>query len=563
MNTLDSLALAPYHLSPEDIAWVKKTRDGLSAEDKIAQIFCSMSLRDDPAAMKDILRRKPGGMLRYMGPDFEAAWQATRIAVETSEIPLLIAGDLEGGAYGQPYFSPVLNQIGVAACNDSAVSESVADVLAREGRAMGYNWSYTPVVDINAKFRSAIVGTRSYGSNIETIIREATTHIATLQKNGVAATAKHWPGEGYDDRDQHLVTTINPLSFEEWDASYGKIYRTMINAGVMSVMSAHIALPSWVRKKFPDCGIEAFRPGSVSKLLNHDLLRGELGFNGVVVSDATPMAGFTSWAERETMTPEVIENGCDMFLFGFPDQRDLALLMKGLREGRLSEQRLEDAVTRVLGLKAALGLHKKTVDELLPPIDKVRATLRSSGNLATTAAAAKKTITLIKDTKSILPLSVEKHKRIVVVSEGIKSLLPGSELRNLNLVTDGLKARGFEVRQYDATQPPPSPLDTDLVLYLIAQESMFSLSHIYIDWRNLHGGIFQALMRFWCDVPTVMVSFGQMYYLYDAPRVPTYINAYTALPTVQTALVRKLVGEEAFEGVSPVDAFCGLEDARY
>jgi beta-N-acetylhexosaminidase len=567
MTVLDTLAKTPFNLLPDDIAWVKKTRDSLSAEQKVAQIFCSMSLRDDPAAMKDILSRKPGGMLRYMGPDLEAAWKATRMAVETSEIPLLISGDLEGGAYGQPYFSPVLNQIGVAACNDSALSESLADVLAREGRAMGYNWSYTPVVDINAKFRSAIVGTRSYGSNVDTIIREATTHINTLQRNGVAATAKHWPGEGYDDRDQHLVTTINPLSVEEWEQSFGKIYRSMINTGVMSVMSAHIALPSWVRKKFAmigsEAGIEAFRPGSVSKLLNQDLLRGELGFNGLVVSDATPMAGFTSWAEREKMAPEVIENGCDMFLFGFPDQRDLALLMNGLREGRLSEQRLDDAVTRVLGLKAALGLHKKTVDELLPPLDSVRATLRAPSNLAVTTQAAKKTITLIKDTKSILPLQIAKHKRIVVITEGIKPLLPGGEARDLRIVVDGLKARGFEVRHYDATKPPPSAADTDLVLYLIAQESMFSLSHIFIDWRNLHGGLFQALMRFWCDVPAVMVSFGQMYYLYDAPRVPAYINAYTALPAVQEALVRKITGEEPFEGTSPVDAFCGLEDARY
>ncbi len=560
---LEKLAFAPFNLAADDIAWVKKTRDALTTERKIAQIFCSMSLRDDPAAIGDIVSRQPGGVLRYMGPNLDAAWQATRSAIEASEIPLLIAGDLEGGAYGQPYFSPVLNQIGVAACNDPALSEGIADVLAREGAAMGYNWSFTPVVDINAKFRSAIVGTRSYGSNVETIIREATAHIQSLQKNGVAATAKHWPGEGYDDRDQHLVTTINPLSFDEWEKSFGRIYRSMINTGVMSVMSAHIALPSWVRKKFPDAGLEAFRPASASKLLNQDLLRGELGFNGLIVSDATPMAGFSSWADRETMVPEVIENGCDMFLFGLPDQRDIGLLMRGLREGRLTEQRLEEAVTRVLGLKAALGLHKKTLDELLPPLEKVRATLRSTGNLAMTKKAAQKTITLIKDVNATLPLTLAKHKRVVVITEGIRPLLPGGDARTLDAVSDGLRARGFEVRHYDATQPPPTHADTDLVLYLIAQESMFSLAHIYIDWAKLHGGLFQALMRFWHDVPTVMVSFGQMYYLYDAPRVPAYINAYTALPCVQEALVAKLVGEKSFEGHSPVDAFCGLEDARY
>jgi beta-N-acetylhexosaminidase len=563
MDVLDTLALAPFNLSLDDIAWVRKTRDALTDEQKIAQIFCSMSLRDDPAAMKDILRRKPGGMLRYMGPDLDAAWQVTHMAVESSEIPLLIAGDLEGGAYGQPFFSPVLNQIGIAACDDPALSTQMIEVMALEAKAMGYNWSFTPVVDINAKFRSAIVGTRSFGSNIDTIIAQATAHVRALQKNGIAATAKHWPGEGYDDRDQHLVTTVNPLSWEEWQTSFGRIYRSMMDAGVQSVMSAHVALPSWVRKQFPDAKFDALRPGSVSKLLNRNLLRETLGFNGVIVSDATPMAGFSSFADRETMVPEVIENGCDMFLFGMPEERDLTLLLKGLRSGALSHERLEAAVTRVLGLKASLGLHKKSMNELLPPLAQARATLRQPQSIKVMEVAAAKAITLVKDVNQTLPLTVAKHKRIVVVTEGIRQLLPGGEPRHLNLMLDGLRERGFEVRNYDATQAPPSAADTDLVLYLIAQESMFSLSHIYIDWTKLHAGLFQSMLRFWHDLPTVMVSLGQPYYLYDAPRVPTYINAYCALPTVQTALVAKLVGESAFKGVSPVDAFCGLEDTHY
>ena len=86
---------------------------------------------------------------------------------------------------------------------------------------------------------------------------------------------------------------------------------------------------------------------------------------------------------------------------------------------------------------------------------------------------------------------------------------------------------------------------------------------IGIDWKKLHGGILRGMTRYWNDIPTVMVSFGHMYYLYDAPFCPTYINAYTWLPEVQSAVVRKLMGEEAFEGTSPVDAFCGQEAARY
>ena len=424
------------------------------------------------------------------------------------------------------------------------------------------------MLDINARFRSAIVGTRSYGSRVDTIIREASVHIRVLQQHGVATTAKHWPGEGYDDRDQHLVTTVNPLPFDEWEQSYGRIYRSMINQGVMSVMSAHIALPSWVRQQNPGAGRDAFCPGSASHLLNVGLLRRELGFNGLVVSDATPMGGLSSWADKETYAPAVVQSGCDMYLFGHPNDFEIGLLMKGLRTGRLTEARLEEAVTRVLGLKAALGLHKKTVDELLPPLPQARKRLRTPDSLAVSAQAARQSVTLIKDVALNLPLNAVTHKRVLIISEGVKRVTPSTQTRSLDTFEAELRQPGFELRHVEPAQPmvpAPAPTrdDTDLVLYLLAQESEYTLGHIGIDWKKLHGGILQGMTRYWNDIPTVMVSFGHMYYLYDAPFCPTYINAYTWLPEVQSAVVRKLMGEEAFEGTSPVDAFCGQEAAQY
>ena len=153
--------------------------------------------------------------------------------------------------------------------------------MAEEARAIGINWSFTPVIDINATFRSAIVATRRYGADVEVIERQTLTQIAEFQAAGVAATVKQWPGEGFDDRDLHLVTTINPLTMAAWEANFGRDYRAAIGAGVMSVMSvmsAHIALPAYVLAATTDAGGEAYRPASVSRALNIDLLRGELGF---------------------------------------------------------------------------------------------------------------------------------------------------------------------------------------------------------------------------------------------------------------------------------------------
>lgn len=483
MDTLDTLKLAPFNLNDADIAWVKKTRDSLSACDKVRQIYCPMGVYDDPENAKVLAKLKPGGLFRLIGPDLEAAWNATRIAIESSDVPMLIAGDLEGGAYCLPYNTAALNQIGVAACNDAALSEAIATVIAEEGALMGYNWSFTPVLDINAKFRSAIVGTRSYGSNVDTIVREAVIHIKTMQKHGIATTAKHWPGEGYDDRDQHLVTTVNPLSYDQWEASFGKIYRHMINHGVMSVMSAHIALPSWVKKRYPNAGREAFRPGSVSRVLNVELLRDELKFNGLVVSDATPMAGLSSWAEKEEYVPDVVQNGCDMYLFGYPNEVDIALLFKGLSTGRLTEERLEEAVTRVLGLKAALGLHKKTPDQMLPPLANVREKLRTTKSLAVSAQSVKQSITLVKDVQATLPLTVAKHRRALIITEGVLRVTPSPQARDLEALENDLRSRGFELRHVVPALPMipavmPTTENTDLVLYLLAQESEYTVGTV-------------------------------------------------------------------------------------
>src|SRR5690606_4024428 len=190
------------------------------------------------------------------------------------------------------------------------------------------------------------------------------------QANGVAATVKHWPGEGYDDRDQHLVTTVNPLSMAEWEQSFGRLYRKAIETGVMSVMSAHIALPAFIRAIDPEAGAEAFRPASLSRLLNEDLLRRELGFNGLIVSDATPMAGLGDWGPRDMVLPELVIAGCDVILFSDDPNGDLMRLVKAVADGRLSQDRVDEAVTRVLALKAALGLHKEDYPE--PNIESAR-----------------------------------------------------------------------------------------------------------------------------------------------------------------------------------------------
>ncbi|WP_256869479.1 glycoside hydrolase family 3 protein [Sphingobium lactosutens] len=544
------------------MAWVEKTRDAMSLEAQIAQLFVLSARHDSIAETDGLLSHAPGGIHRFPTHDLNAAWAATRHAVERSEVPLILSGDIEGGTVSAPFTTAIPNQMGIAACDDLTLSADLARIVGLESRALGYNWSFTPVVDINRAFRNAVVGTRSYGSEPDRILAQARAYVSALQAQGVAACAKHWPGDGLDDRDQHLVTSVNDMDMDEWRATFGRIFGTLIDDGVMTIMSAHIALPAYVRDKLPQAGAQAFEPASVSRLLNEDLLRGDLGFDGLIVSDATVMGGLTSWMARAEAVPAVIEGGCDVFLFSRDPVADMGFMLQGLRDGRLSEQRLHDAVTRFLSLKAKLGLHRMTPDDRIAPVEQTRALLRQPAHLDQAARAAAASITLVKDRDTLIPIVPDKHKRVLIISDEGSSFFSGAPDRDFTPLIAGLESRGFAVRSFDP-EAMPTPDDTDLILYLIGQEATPSLSHIFLDFAKLHASPRNGMIQFNREITTLLVSFGQPYYLYDAPNFATYINAYASLPDVQTALVERLTGDAPFTGNSPVDAFCGKEQLSW
>ncbi len=556
-----ALADSPFFLDAEGIGWVRRTLAALTTEEKLRQLFNEASLDDDPRHAATLGRQQLGGVTRFVGADLEAAWRATRILAESAQVPLLISGDLEGGAIGMPCATAVPNQLGVAATDSQEIDARISALMAREARALGFNWAFGPVLDINARHRSAIVATRSFGSDPERVLRLGRSRVRSLQGEGIAATLKHWPGEGFDERDQHLLTTLNPLEMDAWERSFGSIYRRLIADGALCVMSAHIALPAWARRCGAE-GVELYRPASISRPLNQGLLRETLGFNGLIVSDATMMAGLGSWGPRAQWLPEIVENGCDMILFSGALEADMAALKRSLDDGRLSMARVDAAVTRILALKAALGLHRRSIDELVPPLPDARRVIGSAKHLALAEEAARASVTLVKDVRGLLPLDLQQHRRIVMVSDSDRSGFVNQQQPQELELGHLLRARGFDVRAYDDAKPP-TPDDTDLLIFVLAQESLFTRANIYLDWRRLMRSPDAAMRRYWHELPCLLVSFGQPYYLFDAPRMPCVVNAYSAVAPVQRAVAACLVGEQPFTGTSPVDALCGLPDAQF
>lgn len=551
------LSAAPFNLDDAAIAWVGATRDGLSPRDKLAQLFVLLARGTPEEVAEEVRSFRPGGITRIYSSDLAAEINLARDLGTLTAIPLLVSADLEGSRMSLPFGTAVPNPLGLAAVDDVEATTAISTIMAREAHAVGLNWSFTPVIDINAAWRSAIVGTRSYGSDIDRVERHALAQIEAFQANGVAATVKHWPGEGYDDRDQHLVTTVNPLSMAEWEASFGRLYRKAIGNGVLSVMSAHIALPSFVLALDPQAGAEAYRPASLSRVLNQDLLRRELGFNGLIVSDATPMAGMGDWGPRDQVLPEVIISGCDVILFSDDANADLMRLVKAVADGRLSQERVDEAVTRVLGLKAALGLHRERAE---PNIDAARQIVATAENHIIAERVTARVPTLVKDLKGLLPLSPTKTRRVLVYSGGV--ILPFVPHPLPLSLPQRLEQEGFAVTVFEPGIEA-NPRDFDLVLYLFAEETTLTRSRIFLDWTKLTGSVFGAMQRLWHDMPALMISFGYPYYLYDAPRVPAYVNAYGSSEAMQAAVLEALMGRQPFAGSSPVDPFVGSEQGKY
>ncbi len=544
------LKAAPFNLDSEAIVWVRAVFSRLSEDDKIRQLFNLRSAGDDPQMLARQQAFRAGSVTRVPGPNWAAEREIVYRFNAAAPAPLLVSADLEGSRMSLAGGTEFPNPLALAAIDDVETTGAISEAMALEGRATGINWSFTPVLDINAKFKSAIVATRGFGSNLETIERLMLAQIKAFQRNYVAAAVKHWPGEGFDDRDQHLVTTVNPLSMEQWEAHFGRLYRSAIEAGVLSVMSAHIALPAFIRERNPDGGVELYRPASISADLTSTLLRDQLGFNGVIVSDATGMGGLKAWSKRSDYLPQIVTAGCDVILFVDDMEQDYGYLAEALRDGRLSWERVDDAVMRQLAMKAALKLHQ--------PAARGDVDLAAHRRLAD--EAAQRAPTLVKDTQSLLPLDPGKHRRILVFSTGIVFPFMPDPLQFA--LPDMLRARGFEVTMAVPGQRP-SRDDTDLVLYLFGEETLLTRGHIFLDWLRLNGDFIGAMQRYWNDVPTLMISFGYPYYLYDAPRAPTYINAYCTTEIMQRAVVEALLGNHQWNRHSPVDPFAGDEQARY
>lgn len=586
-----NLKANPYFLSDEDCEWVESTIKGMSDEEKVGQLFFQLTASHDEEYLKELMEKYHLGGCRYNPAPGKAIQEQNRKLQKYAKVPVFIACNTESGGNGACADGTMIGSgVKIAATDNADYAYALGKMSNEEAASIGCNMAFAPVCDILYNWENTEIISRAFGSDPERVAKMSAAYLKGAHTiPGFACAAKHFPGNGLDFRDAHLSNNINCFGVEEWDNTYGMVYRTLIENGLDAIMAGHIMLPEYAKAINPDLKDEDMMPATLSPEIMKGLLRDRLGFNGMVVTDASHMVAMTNRMKRSEMLPATINAGCDMFLFFNDPEEDFATMLDAYRNGVISEERMTEALTRILGLKAHLGLHKKTAEELVPAPEAAEQTLGNDAFKEMQKAISRDCVTLVKyKDKDVLPMTPERYKRIMIVhvkgaesgmSFLMKAMGMGNKKNPAELLKEKLCAKGFDAFIYE------SPLDAmkkkieagekpDINIYFAGKNAIADFVNemdLVITLCDVPSGRPSFGMSkgggeipwYVFELPVVVVGCGQPTMLADIPQARTYINTYDADTTTFDALVDKLLqGPEAFTAIDPIDSFCGLADAR-
>ena len=587
------LRAKPYNLSDADIAWVESTIASMTDEEKVGQLFWQLTSSNQEDYLKDLVQNYHVGGCRYNGMPGAMVLEQNQKLQKHAKIPVLIACNTEQGGNGVcPDGTFVAGQIKIGATGKTEYARAMGRISGAQIAATGCNMAFAPVVDITYNWECEEVLARAYGNDPKMVAEMGKAYMDGLHETpGVACCAKHFPGNGQDYRDAHISNNVNHFGEEDWMASYGYVYKTLIEGGMEAVMAGHIMMPEYMQELNPDITIEEVLPATLAPEIMKGLLRDKLGFNGVVITDASHMVGMTNRMKRKDMLPACINAGCDMFLFFNDPAEDYATMLNAYKTGIIGEARIVEALTRILGLKVKMGLTKKAKEDICPKAEDLAAVLQNPEYKAVAPAISKDALTLVKyKDEGVLPLSPEKTKRVMIVAikgapgamddliamsmgGGAGKKTPAEKLR------DRLNEKGFEAFIYE------SPLDKmrkqiaagekpSLNVYFAGKnaiEDFTSEQDLVISLFNVNSGHPQfglskgggEIPWYVHELPVIGISVNKPTMLADAPMLRTYINTYDSNDDTLDALVEALVtGPEAFKGTDPIDSYCGMWDTH-
>ncbi|HAR35636.1 MAG TPA: beta-N-acetylglucosaminidase, partial [Acidobacteria bacterium] len=532
---------------PGDRQWVEKTIRKMSLEEKIGQLVVTRYTGEffnyDSPYLKNleelVKKYHLGGLILFGGEALETAYFNNHFQ-KLARVPLLIASDLERGTgnqvTGATLFPPLM---ALGAADSEELAYEMGRVTALEGRALGIHMTYAPVVDVNINPDNPIINTRSVGEDPEQVARITRAFIKGCQSHGMMATAKHFPGHGDTDQDSHSLLPVIKANEERLRRVELYPFQAAIEAGVDSIMTAHLYLPALE----PEEGL----PATLSPRILTGLLRQQLGFKGLIVTDALEMRGITGYFGDEEAALRALQAGADLLLLPPDPVRVIERLTRAVRSGELPLSRVEESLRRVLLAKTRLGLHRNRYVSLERlPLILGRQEFRDLARKAFASA-----ITLVKNDNNLLPLG--ENKKVVLLSLSsdpgdyfagrrlaaeISGRLPGPRV----FYADGDTGKEKLEEAFSAAA------GADLVV--AALFSSLRSGKGTVDLEPAHIDFIKRLKA--AGLPVVALSFGSPYFLRHFPEIDGYVCLYRNTPETQELAARALCGEIQVSGHLPV-----------
>ncbi len=555
---------------PDTRSWAQRTLVSLTLREKVGQMMMPWVIGDfapegSPSherIMGLIRDQQIGGVIMSVGQPTEVAAKINDLQRHAT-VPLLVAADLETGAGFRMWgavFMPGTIELGgatnfptlmaVGATGDASLAYRMGAITGEEARAVGIHVPFAPVLDVNNNPDNPIINVRSFGEDPDEVARLGTAFVRGMQEHGAIATGKHFPGHGDTGTDSHLSLPTIDVTRARMDTVELKPFQAAIDAGIGGIMTAHITVPALNGGNGT--------PATLSRPVLTDLLRDEMGFDGLIFTDAMDMAAISGRLGSGEAAVRAVEAGADVILMPSSVEDAMRGIVDAVRSGRILESRIDETVLRLLDTKESLGLNESREVDL----SRIPTIVGIPEHTAVADEIARRSITLIRNGKDLLPLKGTRSASVLSIT--------------YRRASDVLAGRSFNQR-LRRTYPrlATADLDRDASAGLYdglmrqARRSALVIVSTYVTAVSYSGtiavpeelsGFIEGLAR--AGVPHVVVSFGNPYLVTEFPDAQAYMLAWSGSQASQRAAAGALFGDAPIEGRTPtrIPGFAGIGD---
>jgi beta-N-acetylhexosaminidase len=527
--------------------WVEKTLKSLSLREKIGQMinvrmsgeFANMSSEKFAEYRRELEESKIGGFTVYRG-EANAIASLTNELQKISKVPLLIAADYERGLRMQLRTgTPFTTNMGVGATGDVEAAFRQGKIICEEMRAIGVNWLFAPVVDINNNPDNPVINIRSFGADPRKVGEFGAALTKGVKASNCLSTLKHFPGHGDTATDSHIGLSVVPIDRARLDAVELVPFRMAIEAGADSVMTAHVAMPQITGDEVP---------GTLNAKISTDILRKELKFDGIITTDAMEMGAIKKTYSDERSAVMAVLAGADVVLLPNSSRVAVDSIEAAVKKGELTQARIDESVRRLLRAKYRLGLAENRFVDLA----KVNSIVEKPENVREANLIAERSITLLRNQNELLPMTAEKANRSLFVvvaadddaSEGV-AWMPEIQRRAANARLVRLDPRSVQA-EYDKVLAEAKTFESVVLAVFVkraANKGTVALPEIQTEFvRKMIAG----------EKPAAVFAFGSPYLIRQFPEARVYAVTYAIEEVAQTAAAKTLFGEARFQGRLPV-----------